>query len=166
MSKFISALVAVLLVMFSCSEVESTNYPDPITNPESPIMLIGDWFDHLHEIDFDRLPRVPKDHVVINNVTAEGGSNHNNYLIHHDGRFRVMWSDGPAIGPEDLAVQVVKYAISKDGLNWSELKFLTDYPPNTEPEALNDDGIVFDKLYFLVKGKYRGGAYKGESEHV
>jgi len=27
-------------------------------------MLAGDWFDHPHAFDFDKLPKVPKQHVV------------------------------------------------------------------------------------------------------
>lgn len=101
--------------------------------PDSPVMLTGDWFDHPHAIDFDKLPRVPKEHIVIHDVTAAGGVNQHNYLVHHDGRFWAMWSDGPAI--EDRVGQVVKYATSGDGRNWTEAKFLTDYPPASDPAS-------------------------------
>ncbi len=56
----------------------------PETNSGSPVMLRGDWFDHPHAIDFDKLPRVPKQHAVVNNVTAAGGANQHNYLVHYD----------------------------------------------------------------------------------
>lgn len=122
-----------LLVLISCSQGQTSNYPDPALNPESPIMLMGDWFDHPHEIDFDKLPQVPKEHIVINDVTVDNGVNQHNYLIHHDGRFWAMWSDGPSI--EDKVGQVVKFSYSDDGINWSEADFLTPYPPNSEPDS-------------------------------
>lgn len=99
----------------------------------SPTMLTGDWFDHPHDIDFEKLPRVPTDHVVISDVTEQGGVNQHNYLAHHGGRFWAMWSDGPAI--EDRVGQVVKYATSEDGLRWSEPKMLTGYPPGSGPDS-------------------------------
>lgn len=119
------------VVSGGCQKKLPANYPDPEKNPESPMMLRGEWFDHPHEIDFDQLPRVPKKHIVVNNVTAENGVNQHNYLIHHEGRFWAMWSDGPAI--EDRVGQVVKYATSIDGMNWSSPEMLTPYPPSSDP---------------------------------
>ena len=107
--------------------------PHPATNPSSPVMLAGDWFDHPHAIDFDKLPKVPKQHVVIHDVTAQGGVNQHNYLVHFGGRLWAMWSDGPAI--EDRVGQVVKYATSQDGLEWSEPKRITDFPPDSGPDS-------------------------------
>ena len=39
--------------------------PHPETNPGSAVMLRGDWFDHPHAIDFDKLPKVQqaKDYI-------------------------------------------------------------------------------------------------------
>jgi hypothetical protein len=66
-------------------------------------------------------------------VRPQKGVNQHNYLIHHDGRFWVMWSDGPRI--EDMVGQVVKYSTSRDGLHWETPKFLTGYPPNSGPDS-------------------------------
>ena len=71
-------------------------YPDPATNPQSSLMLTGEWApsDH-HKIDFDKLPRLPVQHIVVSDVHDRKGVNQHNYLIHYDGRFWAMWSDGP-----------------------------------------------------------------------
>src|SRR5690554_756855 len=102
--------------------------PHPVTHVESPLMLAGDWVpENPHDIDFDNLPRVPGEHVVVNDVRAEKGVNQHNYLIFHEGRYWIMWSDGPGI--EDRVGQRVKYATSRDGLKWSKPKFMTPEPP-------------------------------------
>jgi hypothetical protein len=83
------------------------------TNSESLLMLAGPWVpENPQQIDFDKLPRVTSEHAVVNDVHApgspgtildkkRGGVNQHNYLAHHDGKFRAMWSDGPGI--EDRA---------------------------------------------------------------
>ncbi len=128
--------------------------PHPETNPGSPVMLRADWFDHPHAIDFDKLPKVPKEHAVVSDVTATGGVNQHNYLAHYDGRFWAMWSDGPAL--EDRVGQVVKYATSDDGLEWSEAKFLTGYPPDSGPDSphyntRNPEGFRYIARGFWVR---------------
>ncbi len=119
--------------------------PDPVKNPASPQMLAGDWVpENAHTIDFDKLPRVRAQHVVISNVRAadssplildrhNGGVNQHNYLAHFDGRFWAMWSDGPGI--EDRAGQRVKFATSPDGLKWSKPEYLTPVPRDTGPDS-------------------------------
>jgi hypothetical protein len=108
--------------------------PHPVRNPQSRVMLAGNWVPaDPHLIQFDQLPRVPVQHVVVSDVHSRNGVNQHNYLIHHDGLFWVMWSDGPEI--EDRVGQVVKYATSRDALRWSEPKFMTPYPPNSGPDS-------------------------------
>jgi hypothetical protein len=97
-------------------------------------MLSGPWLpDDPRQLDFDRLPRVPSQHVVISDARAEKGVNQHNYLAQHDGQFWAMWSDGPGI--EDRVGQRVKYATSPDGLSWSEPRFMTPIPPNSGPDS-------------------------------
>jgi hypothetical protein len=132
-------LLAVVAPVFAAEPV-----PPPI-NPSSPTMLSGDWVPNdPHQLDFTALPRVPSQHVVINDVSAKGsgptkldkkagGVNQHNYLVHHDGQFWAIWSDGPGI--EDRVGQRVKYATSPDGLNWSKAQFLTPIPPNSGPDS-------------------------------
>jgi hypothetical protein len=112
---------------------------------QSPIMLSGPWLpEDSHQLDFASLPRVPSEHVIINDVHVKGSSsakldkksggvNQHNYLAHHDGQFWAMWSDGPGI--EDRVGQRVKFATSPDALKWSEPKFMTPIPPNSEPDS-------------------------------
>ena len=122
--------------------------PHPLTRPQSQLMLRGAWVPvDSHAIDFDRLPRVPSQHVVIHDVRADrslspgaaklqkpdkkrGGVSQHNYLVHHEEKFWAMWSDGP--GVEDRVGQRVKFATSLDGLKWSEPRFLTPPPPGSE----------------------------------
>ena len=63
--------------------------PHPVRNPDSPVMLAGDWVqDDARRIDFDRLPRVPSEHSTVSDVRDAGGMlvNQHNYLAHFDGR--------------------------------------------------------------------------------
>jgi hypothetical protein len=114
-------------------------------DPKSPIMLSGPWVPaDPQQLDFAALPRVPSEHVIINDVHAKGslsatldkkagGVNQHNYLAHHDGQFWAMWSDGPGI--EDRVGQRVKFATSPDGLKWSTPQYLTPIPPNSGPDS-------------------------------
>jgi BNR repeat-like domain len=107
-------------------------WPDPIRNPESPLMLAGDWVPaDPQQIDFDALPRVPSEHATVSDVVPTGGVNQHNYLAHYAGKFWVMWSDGPAV--EDRVGQRVKFATSRDGSSWSTPEFLTPEPPGSGP---------------------------------
>lgn len=136
-TKFLTTLAVVWVICFVAASVVSAakpSYPHAVTNPESSVMLAGDWApeDH-HQIDFDHLPRLPVKHVVVSDVRAQKGVNQHNYLIHHDGRFWVMWSDGPEI--EDRVGQVVKYSTSLDGVKWESPKMMTPYPPESGPDS-------------------------------
>ena len=108
--------------------------PHPENNPLSVQMLHADWVpDDPHTIDFDRLPRVKSQHVIVSDVKPTNGVNQHNYLIHHNGQFWAMWSDGP--GVEDRVGQRVKYATSADGLSWSTPQFMTPEPRGFGPES-------------------------------
>ncbi len=142
-------LSTVIFTISSCKE-EIENYPDPTKNPQSPIMLAGNWLDDPHNIDFDALPRVPKQHIVISDVTPQDGVNQHNYLIHYDGLFWAMWSDGPSI--EDKVGQVVKYAVSDDGVIWGEPEMLTSYPPDSEPGSPYYDTRTKKGFRYIARG--------------
>ncbi len=150
-----SVLIAFMFFLVSggCQNSINQNDPHPEENPESPVMLRGDWFDHPHEIDFDKLPRVPSEHIVIHDVTKENGVNQHNYLIHYNGRFWAMWSDGPAI--EDRVGQVVKYATSEDGKNWSKARFLTPYPPSSGPDSPHYNTRSKEGFRWIARGFWK-----------
>ena len=133
-------------------------------NPDSPIMLQGDWLpEDTHDIDFANLPRVPLRHTVVSDVHPEGcepgretlykdqgGVNQHNYLAYHQGKFWAMWSDGPGI--EDRVGQRVSFATSEDGLNWTEPRFLTPPPPGAE-EGSQFYGVRTDQgLRYISRG--------------
>lgn len=100
----------------------------------APLMLSGPWVpEDTHRLDFASLPRVQSEHIVINDVRATKGVNQHNYLVHHDGRFWAMWSDGPGI--EDRVGQRVKFSTRPDGLKWSTSQYLTPIPPGSGPDS-------------------------------
>jgi len=108
--------------------------PHPVRNPDAPRMLHGPWVpDDTHVIDFSNLPRIPAAHAVVSDVRERDGVNQHNYLVYHDGRYWAMWSDGP--GVEDRVGQRVKYATSKDGLDWDKPAYLTPPPPDSGPDS-------------------------------
>ncbi|PQO25755.1 hypothetical protein C5Y96_23385 [Blastopirellula marina] len=100
----------------------------------SPVMLSGDWVpEKPHQIDFDNLPKIPSQHVVISDVRKPKGVHQHNYLTFYDGRFWAMWSDGP--GVEDRVGQRVSYATSNDGIQWSKPKYVTPEPPTSGKDS-------------------------------
>lgn len=147
-TRLISRKFILLLMMFAFSiaasaqgKVKKKNAVSPVVkvdllkNPNSPIMLAGDWVpDDPHKIDFDRLPRVPANFRVVSDVRHTKGVNQHNYLVHHGGKFWIMWSDGP--GVEDRVGQRVKYATSTNGLDWTAPEFMTPLPPGSEKNSL------------------------------
>ena len=125
--------------------------PHPVRNPGSRIMLRGDWVPaDPHTIDFERLPRIQVDHAIVSDVHAQRGVNQHNYLIHHDGRFWAMWSDGPRV--EDMGGQVVKYSTSPDGLKWATPKNITGYPKNTGPDSPNYNTRNKEGFRYISRG--------------
>ena len=100
----------------------------------SPKMLQGEWVPNdPRQIDFHNLPQVPCQHAVVSDVRSTDGVNQHNYLAHHAGNYWIMWSDGP--GREDQVGQRVKYATSRDGLDWSKSQFLTPVPPGSGKDS-------------------------------
>lgn len=148
---FLLAAIVLLVVLHASfasgntPAVSAIAAPHPVANPHSPLMLDGDWVPaQSHQIDFARLPRVPGEHVVVSDVRAststgqgldkeKGGVNQHNYLVHHDGKFWAMWSDGPGI--EDRVGQRVKFATSPDGIQWSKPEFLAPEPPGSGADS-------------------------------
>lgn len=117
----------------------------PAAPLESPTMLAGDWVpDDPHQIDYEKLPRVEAEHVIISDVRDHAGTrvHQHAYLAHHDGRFWAMWSDGPGgpragVTPEqhrnivpahDMPGTRNSFATSQDGLHWSKPADLTGPP--------------------------------------
>jgi len=119
-------------ILVGSPQPQDNEYPHPKTNPKSSVMLVGNWVpENPHQIDFSALPKIPSEHVVISDVRAAKGVNQHNYLTYYDGRYWAMWSNGP--GVEDRVGQRVSFATSSDGLNWSDPKYITSYPPDSRP---------------------------------
>lgn len=112
---------------------------------DHPAMLVGDWLpEDPHQIDYNKLPRVPASHAIISDVRDHAGTrvHQHAYLAHHDGRFWAMWSDGPGLPKagataeqhrnivpgHDRAGTRNSFATSLDGLNWTRPGDLTGPP--------------------------------------
>ncbi|MEQ8218896.1 MAG: exo-alpha-sialidase [Arenibacter sp.] len=150
-------LMLTFAIMFvGCKGNKTIDYPDPVTNAGSKLMLEGDWLKNPHEIDFDKLPKIPLEHTVVSDVTPNGVNQHN-YLAYYDTRYWIMWSDGP--GVEDRVGQVVKYSTSKDGLDWEKPKFLTSYPEGSGPESSHYNTRTDQGLRWISRGFWE---YQGE----
>ena len=140
-----------VFLMLPAAATLAVDRPHPVKNPASPMMLAGAWApDDHHRIDFDRLPRVRAEHLIVSDARPTNGVNQHNYLLHHQGRFWAMWSDGP--GVEDRAGQVVKYSTSADGLQWEAPRFLTPYPPNSGPDSPHFNKRTSDGLRYIARG--------------
>ncbi len=125
--------------------------PHAAYNPDSPLMLAGDWVPKdSRTIDFQKLPKIESTHAVVSDVSKARGVNQHNYLVHHDGRYWAMWSDGP--GVEDKVGQVVKFATSPDALTWSEPKLLTPYPPGSAPGSPHYGERTAEGFRWIARG--------------
>ena len=152
----IMLLFTIPIMFFGCKGSKTIDYPDPVTNPSSKLMLEGNWLKDPHQIDFDQLPKIPVEHTVVSDVTPEGVNQHN-YLAYYDNRYWIMWSDGP--GVEDRVGQVVKYSTSPDGLNWEAPKYLTPYPEGSEPGSPHYNTRTDEGLRWISRGFWE---YKGD----
>lgn len=145
------SLFVVLAVAVPAAPNPNGDAPHPVKNPGSRVMLTVPGLPaDPHAIDFAGLPRIPATHAVVSDVRPQKGVNQHNYLIHHDGRFWAMWSDGPRV--EDMVGQVVKYSTSLDGLKWSEAKFVTGYPPGSGPASPHYNTRRKEGLRYISRG--------------
>lgn len=149
-----SVELAVLMIFVLATQAfgnDTTNSPNAKTNPKSPVMLAGDWVpENPHDIDFANLPRVPSEHVIVSDARPRNGVHQHNYLVHYDGQYWAMWSDGP--GVEDKVGQRVSYATSKDGLTWSEPQFLTPVPPDSGPDSKHYNTRRSEGMRYISRG--------------
>jgi len=126
----------------------------PVQNPLSTLMLQAGWVPiKTHQIDFDGLPRLASQHVIVSDVRSTGGVNQHNYLAHHDGKYWIMWSDGPNV--EDKTGQRVKFATSLDGLKWSKPKFLTPAPPNSGADSPHYGTRHIEGFRWIARGLWQ-----------
>ena len=132
---FNGVLVITLGCMLGCATgAQAVERPHPEENPESPLMLEGEWVpDDPHDIDFTRLPRIRMEHVLVSDARPHDGVNQHNYLLFHEDQYWLMWSDGP--GVEDQVGQRVAYATSPDGVTWSAPEYMTPFPPDSDEDS-------------------------------
>ena len=158
------------------ASAETLPRPHPVEQPESPLMLEGDWVpEDPHDIDFHALPRIPSEHAVVSDVRDAGGTrvNQHNYLVHFNGRFWAMWSDGPGearVPPDehrdvvpghDRADQRVSFATSEDGLVWSDIGDVAGPPDEGFGWIARGFWVREDELLALVT-RFNAPGYRGE----
>ena len=144
-------MIRIFLAVLVCCSAIAQDYPHPVGNPDSGLMLQGPWVpDDSHSIDFHNLPRIPSQHVVVSDVRDVDGVNQHNYLVHHDGKYWAMWSDGP--GVEDRVGQRVKYATSPDGLEWSTPEYLTPVPPKSGTDSPHYNTRTNEGFRYISRG--------------
>lgn len=134
-------------------EAEEPARPDPVKAPDSPTLLDlpGSGIDP-ERIDYAKLPVLPTTHAVVSAPDENWKFRLHNYLLHHDGKFWCMWSHGPIV--EDYPTQHVRYAVSDDGLKWSEPRVLIPQPK--EPYAYIARGFwVRDGELLALAAHYR-----------
>lgn len=163
-------LTGLLLVFGSHSNVT----PSALAEPLEILRLPGAGADP-EAIDYDALPRLRGEHAVIHPVAYSPDFTPgeklemnrmrlqlHNYLVHHDGKFWCIWSDGPKV--EDWPTQEVKYATSADGLRWSTARSVTGTPP--APYAFIARGLwVRDGKLLALAAHYRDkGAFGANKE--
>ncbi|MCC5932331.1 MAG: exo-alpha-sialidase [Cyclobacteriaceae bacterium] len=161
-TKFKHFVGVLLCILLACSTEKKLDYPDPATHPLSTLMLEGDWFEEPHSIDFANLQKLEAEHIVISDVRPEGkdfdpvlhdpqgGVNQHNYITFYQNKFWIMWSHGP--GVEDRVGQIVKYATSKDGRNWSSARNLTNYADGSGPESPHYNTRTLEGLRWIARG--------------
>lgn len=118
---------------------------EPQQESANAVMLAGDWVPKdPYQIDYEKLPRVAAEHVIISDVRDHAGTrvHQHAYLAHHDGRFWAMWSDGPGqpkpgatpeqhrniVPGHDRPDTRNSFATSTDGLQWTAPADLTGPP--------------------------------------
>ena len=120
-------------------------FPDPIENPGSPLMLdLPETGTDPEEIEYGSLPNISGQHSVLSDVRDREGKwvHQHAYLAFHDGKYWAMWSDGPGVPRKGLSAEQlrgvvpghdqagtrVSYAISPDGVEWSQPMDLSGPP--------------------------------------
>lgn len=156
-------LIVPTLILASCF---------PMATPERPLTVLNlpDSGVDPTAIDYANLPIIKGQHAIVNPVAPGPHAaspdkidmhhlrlNLHNYLVHYDGKFWCIWSDGPKI--EDWPTQEIKYSTSSDGLTWSPAKSLTGKP--SEPHAFIARGLwERDGELLALAAHYRGkGAF-------
>lgn len=162
------AVIVPLLLMTEGSSAAQEPTPLPI------LKLAGAATDPA-SIDYDRLPRLSGVHAIVNPAALGPHArppaqvdmldlrlNLHNYLIHHDGKFWCIWSDGPKV--EDEPTQEVKFSTSLDGQKWTPAQSVTGTP--TAPNAYIARGLwVRDGELLALAAHYRGkGAFGAQAE--
>jgi len=177
MNKFIDQCFMFLLLTASLSGCLQNSGNNQTESSMSSLMLTGDWLpDDPHRIDFQNLPKLPySEYVIVHDVRQFDGNrvNQHNYLTYFDGAYWCMWSDGPGVARaapgkhrdkvpgHDQSGQKISYAVSTDGLNWSEAENITDIPNDGYGWIARGFWIRDGRLLALAT-RYKAPGYAGD----
>lgn len=180
MSPAVNALVAgtiALLVSFASADDLTT--PDPVTNPDSALMLdLKDTGSNTETVDFFSLPKLPGEHTIISDVHDKKGTwvHQHAYVAYFYDRYWAMWSDGPGIPKKGASAEQlrnlvpshdqpgtrVSFATSKDGVHWSPPMDLSG-PPRKEGFGWIARGYwVRDGEALALATHFNAPGYEGE----
>lgn len=153
--------------------------PVPLANPESPLMLdLARTGTDPEQIDFEQLVRVPSQHAMVSDVRDRGGSwvHQHAYLAQYDGRYWIMWSDGPGVRRPGLTEEQhrnvvpghdqpgtrVSYSTSRDGLHWAAPEDLSG-PPRRDGFGWIARGLwVRDGQLLALASHFNAPGYPGK----
>jgi hypothetical protein len=114
-------------------------------------------------IDYEALPQIEGGHAVVCPVTDALKFQLHNYLIHHDGKYWCLFSHGPIV--EDVPTQFISYAVSDDGLKWSQAQRVTPIPH--APYAYIARGFwVRDGELLALAAHFRGKGAFGDDKDL
>jgi BNR repeat-like domain len=120
-------------------------------------MLSGNWVpSNPHSIDFENLPKVKHKHTIVSDVRNVNGVNQHNYITYYNNKYWIMWSDGP--GVEDKVGQRVAYSTSFDGINWSNKKYITPFPPISDTTSAFYNTRSDFGYRFIARGFWKRGS--------
>ena len=114
-------------------------------------------------LDYAKLPVIGGEHAVVSAGDAEWEFRLHNYLIYHAGKYWCLWSHGPKV--EDYPTQHVRYAVSDDGLKWSEPRVLGDLPTEGYGYIARDFWLRDGELLALV-ARYKGKGAFGKGKDL
>ena len=64
----------IVLLLAPCDALQTADTPSK-QNTDNPFMLTGNWLpEDPHQIDYEKLPRVTAEHVIISDVREYAGS--------------------------------------------------------------------------------------------
>ncbi len=115
-----------------------------IAQERSPEHLLADSAKLSAPMELKLIPS--KTSSVYRAAAGEWQFNLHSYIAFHDGKFWAIWSSGRV--DEDSSSQLIRYATSRDGHQWSQAQILAD-----DPDGPDKPGRWIARGVFMLDGK-------------